>query len=45
MGQLEPVTVIVATTTLKLRFDIEKIARFVEDVPTLSKRETSRILR
>ncbi len=45
MEQLQGLTVIVATTTLKLRFDIEKIARFVEDIPRLPEREVARVLR
>jgi hypothetical protein len=35
LDQLESVTVLTATTTLQTRFDIEKIARYVEQLPEL----------
>lgn len=35
LDQLSSITVVTATTTLRMRFDIEKIARYVEPVPEL----------
>lgn len=44
LDQLESVSVVTATTSLNLRFDLEKIARFVEKVPEVKKMEASQIL-
>jgi hypothetical protein len=41
---LQSVTVITATTSLHVRFDLEKIARFVEDLPQLDEYEVAKIL-
>jgi hypothetical protein len=35
LAQLESVSVVTATTSLRMRFDIEKIARYVEVIPPL----------
>jgi hypothetical protein len=44
LDQLDSVTVITATTTLHARFDIEKIARFVEYLPELPEPQTRTLL-
>lgn len=44
LDELEAVSVVTATTSLYSRFDLEKIARFVEKVPDVKKLEASRIL-
>lgn len=38
-------TVVVASTNLDARFDVEKIARFVETIPALAPQEQHRVLR
>jgi hypothetical protein len=44
LDQLRAVTVVTATTSLRLRFDLEKIARFVEEIPRLPERDVVRLL-
>jgi hypothetical protein len=44
LDQLEAVSVVTATTSLSLRFDLEKIARFVEEIPRLPELPVARIL-
>lgn len=44
LDQLTAVTVVTATTSLRLRFDLEKIARFVEEIPRLPEQDVSRLL-
>jgi hypothetical protein len=44
LDQLTAVTVVTATTSLRLRFDLEKIARFVEEIPRLPERDVARLL-
>ena len=44
LDKLRSITVITATTSLQHRFDIEKIARFVEKLPDLPEQEVSKIL-
>ena len=43
LDQLDSITVITATTTLHARFDIEKIARYVEHLPELSEDRVRKI--
>lgn len=45
LDQLRSVTVVTATTTLNLRFDLDKIARFIEEIPDLPAFDASRIIR
>ncbi len=45
LSRLTSISVITATTTLHARFDTEKIARFVEEVPLLTTTEADRVLR
>ena len=44
LTQLESVSVVTATTSLRLRFDIEKIARYVEMIPPLPESLVSKAL-
>lgn len=44
LDQLQSVTVITATTSLHVRFDLEKIARFVEKLPELQEEDVARIV-
>lgn len=44
LDRLEQVSVVAATTNLRSRLDVDKIARFVEDVPPLTIMEVCRIL-
>ena len=44
LDKLRSITVITATTSLHQRFDIEKIARFVESIPDIPEQETAKIL-
>jgi hypothetical protein len=44
LDQLGSITVITATTTLHARFDIEKIARFVEHLPELPEARVRKLL-
>jgi len=44
LDQLTAVTIVTATTSLRLRFDLEKIARHVEEIPRLPERDVARIL-
>ena len=41
---MKSITVVTATTTLRNRFDLEKIARFVETLPELEDRAVARVL-
>lgn len=44
LDKLQSVTVITATTSLHVRFDLEKIARFVEELPELPEHEVAKII-
>ena len=44
LDQLNSITVVTATTTLRMRFDIEKIARYVEALPELGGPQVGKIL-
>jgi len=44
LQQLNSVSVVTATTSLHARFDLEKIARFVEELPNLSEADVAPIL-
>jgi hypothetical protein len=44
LDQFESITVVTATTTLRMRFDLEKIARYVEELPRISSRHARAIL-
>lgn len=44
LDKLCSITVVTATTTLRMRFDIEKIARYVEMLPTLAEPDVGPIL-
>jgi hypothetical protein len=45
LTELTSVTVITATTDLRMRLDLEKIARFVEELPDLPEAPVSEVLR
>lgn len=45
LDRLQSVTVITATTSLYQRFDLEKISRYVERIPSLQPNEVRRIVR
>lgn len=44
LDRLESVSVVTATTSLHVRFDLEKIARFVEELPRLNEHEVARVI-
>jgi hypothetical protein len=43
LDRLEAVTIVTATTSLRMRFDLEKIARFVEDLPGLPQQDVAQL--